>query len=768
MRIYNPLRINDWPLKPFLATVLLGAVLLWIIVGLDEVGWMVPGIRGPLVLVYLLFVPGALVLRIIRHHNLDGIEALLFTVGLSVAVIMFLGATLNFILPFLGIERPISLAPLRNTIALAVLALSAVCWFRERSYSGKNIHIRVAVSPPLLFLLLLPFLSIFGTYLVNYYHSNMLLMALIAVTGITVICIGFDRFIPRGLYPLAVFSIALSLLFYRSLISTYISGYDIHEEYYIANYVLSGGHWDAQYSFILNNMLSVTMLAPVISVLTAIDLTGLFKVIYPSLFALVLLGLYRAFRNQSDERTAFFAVFFFMSVSYFYTNLATILRQQIATIFLVLLLFLIMDKRISERKRTLFFLVFSASMAVSHYTLSFIVMAYLALVWLLLYLLDNPKIGEMINRLFARLPVDRGVLTGRAGGSSNDRNAEVKPIKIGYIAIFLGFALAWYVITSGSLVFTIILNAAINIINSIIRDFLNPQASHGLTILVTPPKSGLLHTANLIVNYFNQLLIISGICLIVLKPRILKLEKEFVAFSVLSLGFLAAGVLVPVLTLRIDMERLYQIALIFLAPVVIVALLAVIRWVGWLTAAAFHKVGIKRLFRIPALSLVSLYLAMFFTFQTGFTWELTEPGYSKSVSISQEGVRKYGNALAKARFYSAITQEQEVFSARWLAEHKDPQARVFATYNDSQVHTLTSYGMMPTAEKVPLTPRTEAIPEGDYVYLQYLNVTENIGTEFLYEAMFGLRRKTFEMDDVSYLFNGKRKIYTNDGSEIYK
>ena len=136
--------------------------------------------------------------------------------------------------------------------------------------------------------------------------------------------------------------------------------------------------------------------------------------------------------------------------------------------------------------------------------------------------------------------------------------------------------------------------------------------------------------------------------------------------------------------------------------------------------------------------------------------------------LDNEWIKKYGAPEQKAAFYTAFPPEQEVFSARWLSMNMKAREKIYVTYSDIRAHTLTSYGMIPLEDVLALTSKTKTIPEDAYVYLQYLNVIEGIGTEFdTSVSLMGLRT-IYNMTEVSHLYEGKNKIYTNGGSEIYK
>ena len=221
--------MTDWPIKRFLAVIFTIQLVLWCLVALAAIGFEVPVLRQVIGLVYLSFIPGVVILRTLKLHQQGSVKTLLYSVGLSLATVMFGGVIINSVYPFFDILKPVSLMPLMISFTVLISALCIIAYARDKKFSAPtHVDVKGVLSPPVLFLLLIPLLSILGTQLVNFYQNNILLMVLFAIIALTVILIGFNRFIPRGLYPLAVFSIALSLLFYRTLFSQYISGFDIH------------------------------------------------------------------------------------------------------------------------------------------------------------------------------------------------------------------------------------------------------------------------------------------------------------------------------------------------------------------------------------------------------------------------------------------------------------------------------------------------------------------------------------------------------------
>ena len=171
MKIDNPLQMNDWGIRKFLKVVLAFHLLLWIVIGLDGLGVHIPVITEVIGFIYLTFIPGVLILRLFRLHKLGSIRTILFSVGLSVAFTMFIGVLVNTIYPLIGISRPLSPTPLIITFSIITLALSALSYIRDRDFSQPtHIELRELLTPPVLFLLLLPFLSILGAFLVRFHN----------------------------------------------------------------------------------------------------------------------------------------------------------------------------------------------------------------------------------------------------------------------------------------------------------------------------------------------------------------------------------------------------------------------------------------------------------------------------------------------------------------------------------------------------------------------------------------------------------------------
>jgi uncharacterized membrane protein len=344
---------------------------------LGLIGLDIPGLRQLAGFLFLTFVPGILILRILKIHNIGLIESLLYSVGLSIAFVMATGVVVNFALPPLGVSQPLTVAPLAMIFTVFFLILCFLAYKRDKDFRRSNPppedNEKIAklgsssTIKPFLLAVLLPLLAILGTSLVNSYQSNYLLLALIFIIAILVILVAFNKFIPEQVYPFMILMMALALLYQTTLISNYLVGSDIHQEYYWGKLIIENGYWDAAIPGGINSCLSIVMLAPVYSLLLNMDVAWLFKIIYPLFFSLLPLTLFQIFRSQIGSRYAFLAAFFFIAMPMFFMDLTQLARQQISELFFVLVILLMVDRKLTLMQRTILVIVFSFGVVVSHY-----------------------------------------------------------------------------------------------------------------------------------------------------------------------------------------------------------------------------------------------------------------------------------------------------------------------------------------------------------------------------------------------------------------
>ena len=92
----------------------------------------IPIARQVICFLYLSFLPGLVLVKLLRLNRLTTIETVLFSLGLSIALLMIISLFLNYFLPLFGILYPLSLTPIIVAVGSFVLVGSVIDWARER------------------------------------------------------------------------------------------------------------------------------------------------------------------------------------------------------------------------------------------------------------------------------------------------------------------------------------------------------------------------------------------------------------------------------------------------------------------------------------------------------------------------------------------------------------------------------------------------------------------------------------------------------------
>lgn len=737
MQIDNPLQVNDWEMGKFLRLVLFVQAAFLIVACLNALGFETPVFTQVIAFVYLTFIPGIVILRALRLHDLSATETLLYSVGLSIAFLMFLGALINILHPYL-VSEPISDVPLTVTVSATVFALCLLSYARDRDFSRPSfVNIKNAFSFSTFFLCLLPLLSVLGTYLMNFNNNNTLLLILLPILSIIPLVVTFDR-IPRKLYPLAIFAVGISLLYHTSFITNNLSGFDIHAEYYFSSLVRMNSYWDSTLPNDLNAMLSITILAPIFSDIGKMSLIWVFKIIYPLLFSLVPLGLYRAFQKQTSDKIAFLSCFLFMSIWVFFSEMVQLARQEIASLFLVLLVLLIADVNLKPTKsRGVLLIVFGFSLIVAHYGLSYVFLFCLLSAWVALRIVKTATIQMLSAGFYRRFSKSQSHTTSTVTSSATARNVLTR---LGFISLFTVSTLVWYLYVSGSSTLNAIVGIGNHIANSILTEFFNPAAAQGLSLLVTVPVSPL-HEVNWILYLFFVFSIIIGFLAVVSKNRRMKFGNEYLAFSFASLVVAAACVGVPFFASALNTSRLFQITLFFLAPFCIVGGIALFN-----ELAKALKVRNNGNVAENSLKVLSVFLVVFLLFNSGFVYEVTRD-HPTSISLN--------SSVDGPRFSDA-----EVHAAVWMTNLSGNTA----VWGDAYGHQLLlefAFWKVQT-----FWGNTKEVSLDAYIYFRSQNVKGKVmWSEDTYPNNYTSIQDTPFFNNILDISN---KIYDDGASQIYR
>lgn len=714
MHINHHLNINGLKTNKFFIFILAIQLAVISIFSLKFIGISIPVLGSLITFIYVTFIPGILILRIIKLKNINKIESLLYSIGLSLAFLMILGFILNNFSQI--IYKPISSYNIIVSFNLIVITLIIISYFMEKQVDNvklyESLDLSIFYNYKFLLLLLTPFLTIVGTYFMNFYQINILLLLMIVLISLIVLLVVYEK-IPSQLYPFAVFVISISLLYHSWLISMYIWGTDIHSEYYFANLTLINSYWNWTIPSNTNAMLSITILAPLYQIFTNIDLTWVFKIVYPFLFSMVPLCLYEVFKKQTNEKIAFLASFFFVS-SLFYVTWLIPLKQQLAELFLVLILLLIINQNMDGKNRSFLLITFGFCMVFSHYGTSYLFLGTLVFSWILLSIFFKRDIFQK---------------------KSNNRNI----LNTTLIILFIVFAIAWYMYVSDSNALKSIIGIVNNIFSSVTSSFLSTESTEGLRYVAKTPQTsiGYIQKGLYVLTSFFIFIGVLG----TFRKNRFNFRKEYISFSVIFLFICIASVLLPYFSKAMDTQRLYHLTLIILAPFCITGGILVFK----LFNRIFHFIKIFTMNNIY--KILSVLLIFFFLINVGFVDELAGTHRLDSIPFS------IGSSKLEINVF-----EQDINCGRWLSNNGDNQ---FGIYSDRiSRSSLVSYSGVDWMNRALIM----SIPPGNningfkYIFFSYQNVVNNI----VMDTQFNKHNMT----EVNSFVENNDLIYSNGGTEL--
>jgi len=734
-------------IKKLLLIVLAVQLVLILLVGLAVTGiYTSPILRQVVGFVYLSTIPGLLILRVLRIHNLGVVESLLYAVGLSLFSLMFLGFFINVLLPAFGIPDPFSLIPLAASITVIVIVLSIVAYLRDRFYfSPKSAYPMSMPTPGAVALCLLPLLSIFGTSVMNFYDYNVPLLALLFIVAVLPVIFVSTGRISGQLYPLAIFVMSISLLYHTSLISMHLWGRDIHVEYYFAQLTQSG-YWDSSIGHDYNGMLSAAVLPSIYSTILDMDLVWVFKIVYPLLFSLVPVCLFQVFKRQVGIKVAFLAAFLFMTLTAFMFDMPQVARMEIAMLLLVLMVLTLVLTEIRRLQTTILFLMLMFSLVVSHYGLSYIFMFLLFVAWLILTLMNNLKIQKFL--MYLRLGNLVDLLSEKTEGKLRHTESMTKRVSsLNFVLLFMVIALVWYMYVSGGTAFGTITIMGEQIVSNI-TDLFDPEKSVAF-YLTTTGYSGLPGVKKGL-NLATEIFIVIGVLDLVFGQRVRRFNREYLALSFAGLILLFAAIVLPFLSGLMSPERLYHTSLILLAPFCVRGGMVIFEYLAEIPRLIRIKVRSKDWAIVPVSVIIGIYLL----FNTGLAYEL---GNEKPVSFA-----------LNSEVYPPhwVFSEAEFDGAQWLVGRTD-NPQIYAGHYERVI--LYEFVYLHGVGRFEYS--TAEVPAGAYLYLGQTNTKYGQVAELERPEAYFFTTVARNLGDSTFynkVVLPSSKIYSNGDVDIYR
>jgi len=362
------LQANDWKIGRFLVLVVTLQAIVLLLIFLDDLGLVPLTIRQLAAFLFYSYIPGLVLLRVLRVHRLGSVLTTLVSVGASVVLMMFVGLALDLVYLKLSGPLPFVLPVVLLGQTLAVVLLCALAYVIDRRHADEPVlDVAPLLSTSAFVLYSLPLTAVLSTYLLNGWNEPLLQIVLLIVIAAVVLTLLLVR-LPSSLYPVAVVCIGLAMVLHTSLVSRFVVEWaDLSFEYWSANSTLINGYWDLMGVTRTDTVISVTILAPMYSLLGGMDLNQVFKLCYPALLSLVPLGAFQVTRQHIGERSALLAAFIIISGTVFYTEMLGLARQTVAELMLVAIMALVTCRSTGRVNKMLLAWALALGLIVSHY-----------------------------------------------------------------------------------------------------------------------------------------------------------------------------------------------------------------------------------------------------------------------------------------------------------------------------------------------------------------------------------------------------------------
>lgn len=654
-------------------------------------GFNIPFIREMVGVVLLTFIPGLLLLKILKIDSHDPLQTLMFGIGLSLIAIMGIGTFINFFYPIIGIEKPISEIYVIITYLTFIFILFILSHIISPNFQLLNNLSSNSLSKSIIIGVILVCLIFIHSYVNKI--TNIVSIVLVLIIAISIIIFTWSKVEIKYNIPFFIYLFSLILLLGRSLSLPFLSGTDINIEFYYAKLIVNNGFWNSSLPHNYNSMLSATILPVVYMLFTGIDLINVYKYIYQFIYAFIPVCLYIVCKIQTNEKISLLSSFLFIALIPFHVLMFNTPRQEIAEFFFILIILLIVNDSLNFSKKYILLTIFLIGIVVSHYGLSYLLAGIV-----ILALLCNSVIKNFNFNIF----------------SSKSKMALVNLNSCILLIIFL---FVWNFITTSGSVFSSILSIFNKIQIGIQSDLFTPENNEAANYLLLMKESNIFTTIDFILQIIFQMFIFLGILLICLGFFKTKMKKEYLLLSIGSVIILLICLTVPMLGSQLNVPRTYHITLLLLAPFCVIG--------GCWLLENINKKFIKNITFKP-LRILSILFIMLFFLEIGLFHDISNNPRYTSIIISSNNILDIVQEDDEIRYYCYYFHpENDISGAAFLSNNKKQESTIYSDI--TSYLSLIGYGNIPP--KIPYYftkfSNKHSMNENDLYFISYANNVEH-------------------------------------------
>jgi uncharacterized membrane protein len=170
-----------------------------------------------------------------------------------------------------------------------------------------------------------------------------------------------------------------------------------------------------------------------------------------------------------------------------------------------------------------------------------------------------------------------------------------------------------------------------------------------------------------------------------------------------------------------------------------------------------------------AVLFIVLIMIVYFLYNTGFIFELTNEDGRSSISLSLNYLKHTSDIGTKSALYSSYYTPQDVFSAEWLHSHLTSATLIYCDRYSTSL-ALSAYGTYDLPNKEIYLLNGTSPQQNSCIYLSHMNIAEgfmvNLDPDPEYRGPYR-GEVTYPTAQIEHLLFCQNEIYSNGGSEIY-
>lgn len=708
-----------------------------------------------------------------------------FSLGAVLLFLMVVGVSADVVLPLVGLAHPLDPVPV---VAIGDILTIGAYLLRRRYPAEVVIDFRSAALTReewrlLICSALCVALAVLGANRLNNGAGDQLSLAALTAGVLTLVFLLLWRHKIREVTTnVVLYLLSLSLLLMTSLRGWFVTGHDIQTEYQVFALTLSRGRWDiAHFHNAYDACLSITILPTELARVVGVADPYIYKVFFQLIFALCPVLVYTIARRYWPVSTAMLATIFFISFPTFFTDMPFINRQEIALLFVCVATLAITSASWSLLRRSITLIVACLGIEVSHYSSMYIFLGILVAASIiqstmrLRHRYRHSRAAHAVPPPWAQaaptvnlrsllavcaITVAWGFLvTQSAGAVLTDAKAAISDLlghstgtrsnNVGYSLLFGGtptnqqvlddYSKASLKVMEGSLDQTAYIAppsvAAAYKLRAVTEPLLPLTTTGRLLSDIGIPVTGVNTVIRLTAAQIEQLFVAAGIIALLFARRFSRqVGWEFFSLSLGSVVVLAAVTVLPDLSVDYGVLRVFQQALIIIAPVLVTGAISIFRPLGEVRAA-----------RAAAAVAVGIFIST-----TGLLPQLLG-GYPAQLSLNNSG-----------QYYSSYYMSpQDVAGVQWLSGQNGvlPSGVQATHFSNKFLFTTPSMvtGQQFIEDAFPVLLRQHA-----WVILDYSIVHSGLATASYAGDLIPYRYPT------GILRANKNLVYDNGAIDIYR